>query len=443
MMSLAPRAAVILALSLLLVSPVAKADSNSASVLVDADEFQWAHGRIIDSIVVVGNEKTQTYAILREMESREGMRLDPVAVARDQRYLTDLSTFATVVITVEPVGVDRCTLHVEVTERPTLLVKLIYPILEYDFNNERLRYGMKWSDHNFRRRLESFSLDVTRNSINDDNASISWSSPWVGWHHVGVGGQASYFHRNNDPEELAVVERSRFATGLSLPLTDSRISFAQVLGNVAIDRSRLASVSDPSTFEVVVSPLLGFRFDGRDSRLRPTEGVFFFVATQASRVVSGEGSTYYRLSNNLRLFHSLNDFTVGALYSNLSYQFGKYPEYMHFGLGGSGTLRGYDDDEFVGSHRWIQSAEVRVSPLPTWFFRLPVVGLVDASVSLVFFADGGIVWETPENFDSGNYRGGFGFGLRLYSPLQDVIRLDFGYNRRGNVHPYFSTGIRF
>jgi outer membrane protein assembly factor BamA len=340
-------------------------------------------------------------------------------------------------------GIDRCTLRVEVRERPTLLVKLVYPILEYDFDRERLRYGVKWSDRNFRRRLESFSLDVTRNSVNDDNASISWSSPWINWQHIGVGGQTSYFHRRNATETRTVQERSRYSLGVSLPLTDSRISFAQLISNVSLERSRLASVTEPSEIEVAVSPLVGFRFDRRDSRLRPTEGAFFFVSSQASRVVTGEGSTYYRLGSDLRLFRSLNDFSVLALYTNFAYQFGRYPSYTRFGLGGAGTLRGYADGEFEGAHRWIQTAEVRVSPLPTWIFKVPFAGLVDASVSLVFFVDGGIVWEHVDEFSSENYRGGFGIGTRLYSPLQDVIRLDLGYNRRGKIHPYFSTGVRF
>ena len=68
---------------------------------------------------------------------------------------------------------------------------------------------------------------------------------------------------------------------------------------------------------------------------------------------------------------------------------------------------------------------------------------MDVSTSVVLFADGGIVWRDETDFNSANYRGGFGFGFRVYSPLQDVIRIDFGYNRRGTIHPYVSTGIRF
>ncbi len=439
----APRAAAIVAVSLLLASPAAHAESSSSALLGEVEEFQWAHGRMIDSIYVVGVTKTRPFAVLREMESREGMRLDPEAVARDQRFLTDLSTFAKVVITVEPRGVGRCVLRVDVTERPTILVKLIYPILEYDFNNERLRYGAKWKDRNFRHRLESFSLDATRNSLNNDNAAVSWSSPWIGQRHIGVGGRISYFHRNEPPGKLGIIEQSRYAAGVSLPLTDSRISFSQVIANLTFERNRLGYAGVPSEIEMAVTPLFGFRFDRRDSRIRPTTGEFFFVSWQATRVVNGEGRSHYRVINDTRAFRSINDFTVLGVYSNLSYQFGKFPEYVRFGLGGPGTLRGYDDNAFRGAHRWIQTAEVRLNPLPQWFFRVPIAGLIDLSVSLVFFADGGIVWDNDTEFESGNYHAGFGTGIRIFSPFQDVVRLDFGYNRRGRVHPYFSTGIRF
>ena len=79
-----------------------------------------------------------------------------------------------------------------VTERPSLLLKLIYPVLEYDFNTERITYGLKWNDRNFRRRLEQFSTEGLRDNHDNNSASIGWSSGWVGWKHLGVGARASW-----------------------------------------------------------------------------------------------------------------------------------------------------------------------------------------------------------------------------------------------------------
>lgn len=439
----ASRVILILVASLLLTNRNATAGSDFAPLTVEAEAFQWAQGRIIDSIQVVGNDRTKSFALLREMESRAGSRLDAVAVARDQRFLHDLSSVADARIEVEPVGTDRCRLRVHVTERSTLLVKLVYPVLEYDFDSEQLKYGLKWDDRNFRRRLETFSANATRNSDGDSNASLGWSAPWIGWRHIGVGAQASYFNRANTPVRRAIVEQSRVSGGVSWPLTESRITFAQVLGNLSVQWNRLDSQVDPSQREVVLSPLVGLRYDGRDSHIRPSTGMFVFLSTQFNQVLSGGTKNYYQLLNDVRVFHTLNDVTVLGLYSNLVYQFGDYPDYTRYGLGGAGTLRGYSNGVFEGAHRWIQTAEFRMSPLPERVFHLPIAGVVDVSVSLVMFVDTGIAWKTINDFSTDNFRTGFGYGIRVYSPIQDVVRMDLGFNRHGGVHPYFSTGIRF
>ncbi|HEX6790707.1 MAG TPA: hypothetical protein VF247_05290, partial [Candidatus Krumholzibacteria bacterium] len=139
-------------------------DSRAASPRFDAAAYQWAQGRTIDTVLVYGNTRVKSIAILREMESRAGGMLDAMALDRDQRFLGDLSPFATVDVHVEPIGEDRCIIHVVVTERTSLLLKLIYPVLDYDFNTERITYGLKWNDRNFRKHLESFSVDALRDT---------------------------------------------------------------------------------------------------------------------------------------------------------------------------------------------------------------------------------------------------------------------------------------
>jgi len=127
----------------------------------------------------------------------------------------------------------------------------------------------------------------------------------------------------------------------------------------------------------------------------------------------------------------------------LAYQFGKFPEYIRFGMGGAGTLRGYANGEFEGAHRWFQSAELRVAPFPTWLFSVPYARSVDVTVAGTLFVDTGIVWDCEKNFTSERWHGGYGFGFIVYSPFQDVARGELGFNRLGHVHFYFSTGIRF
>jgi outer membrane protein assembly factor BamA len=446
MNSFARRVLTVLLLALLTAHPPVNADSDLASEIspeFDSDAFEWAYGQVIDSITVSGNVKTSSIALLREMELRVGDQLDPVKLKRDHRYLTDVSSIATVGVKVYPIREGHCGLNINVTERPTIFLKLIYPIVEYNFNTNRFRYGLRVNNRNFRKRLESLSAGYTRNSINDESANVGWQTRWIGWKHVGVGTWARYFKRGPQQERLSILEQASLTTALSLPLTDSRMSFAQAIGSLTFAKNRLGYVGVESQDEWLISPSLGFSIDRRDSPLRPTGGGVFWVDVQSNRVVNGNGSTYYLLRNDIRLFRSASSWLVFGGRSALAYQFGEFPEYLRYGLGGVGTIRGFSNGVFEGNHRWIQSFEARISPLPTWIFNVPYAKMIDVTVSTVLFVDTGIAWYSERDFNRSRWHSGFGFGLRIFSPFQDVVRLDLGFNKQGAKYFYFGTGMVF
>lgn len=409
----------------------------------DAEAYRWAQGRLIDTVYVHGNTRVKTIAVLREMESRPGRPLDAVAVDRDQRYLGDLSPFATVAIHVEPIGEDRCALSVVVTERPTLLLNLIYPVLDYDVNTERLVYGVKWYDRNFRRRLENFSLDYVRDNRDNDNASAAWSTAWIGWKHIGVGGRASYFNRHEPTSEPTIVQQLRGQANLSIPLTESRISFSQIIAGVAVADNHVGLSVQDAEREKLLSPSLGFRYDGRDGTVKPRRGGYFYVNVIGNRVLNGEIRSYYRLDNDIRYFLALDRSTVIGVRSQAAIQMGAYPDYIRFGIGGPGTIRGYERSDFRSSQRWVQSLELRVNPWAKRLYKLPFLGITDFQFGLVAFVDTGIGWTQQSEFRLDNFHGGFGVGARMFSPIQDVIRVDVGFTTEGTIRPYFSTGTNF
>jgi outer membrane protein assembly factor BamA len=440
MRSFVPGAAVLLAP---LVACLLSLESNASTQRFDADAYQWAAGRTIDTVFVHGSTRVKNIAIVRQMESRSGGALDAMAVDRDQRFLGDLSPFATVAIHVEPIGEDRCVLHVVVTERPSLLLKLIYPVLDYDINTERLTYGLKWYDRNFRRRLENFSIDAVRDNRDNDAASAAWSTDWLGWSHVGLGTRVSYFRRNEPTSEPTIIEQTRGQASVSIPLTESRISFAQVIAGLAMANNRIGVRDEDSTEEELLSPSIGFRFDDRDGTLKPRRGGYFYINVIANRVINAGEDTYYRLDNDVRFFHALDEVTVLALRSLLTVQFDDYPSYIRFGIGGPGTIRGYERSDFRSAHRWVQTAELRIMPWPKVLYRLPIVGTTDFQLGLAAFVDTGIGWTEESEFRSENFHSGFGIGVRLFSPIQDALRVDVGYSSKGKIRPYFSTGLNF
>jgi outer membrane translocation and assembly module TamA len=86
---------------------------------------------------------------------------------------------------------------------------------------------------------------------------------------------------------------------------------------------------------------------------------------------------------------------------------------------------------------------VRVNPWAKRLYKLPFLGITDFQFGLVAFVDTGIGWTQQSEFQLNNFHGGFGIGARMFSPIQDVIRLDVGFTTEGTIRPYFSTGTNF
>jgi outer membrane protein assembly factor BamA len=417
--------------------------TGAAGATVDNGSITWAYGWVVDSITVAGNQKTKTFAILREMETRPGDVLNELAIERDSRYLSDLGLFANIKIEADSLEIGHCALRIQVIERSIFFLKTIVPILNYDFDRKGFEYGVKWDDRNFRGRKENLGISFKRDAQDNTSISFAWSAPWLGWRHIGVTAGASYFLRADTLESISTLRRYGFGTSVAYPLTSSRISLAQFISRIGIDQRWIGIWGKGEQDQVFITPLLGLLLDSRNSRLKPTAGRYFLVSVLMTRSITGEKQLYYQLNNDVRLFRSLADKQVIGLQSNLLYQFGDFPDHSSVSIGGPSTIRGYADDEFSGFHRWYQSAEWRYALLPKKIFRLPIVKYVDFGVHLVMFLDGGIVWKDETEFQLKRFHSGAGFGLRLYSPYQDVVRLDLGFNRHGDIIPYFKLGIRF
>lgn len=417
--------------------------TGADSTTVENGSLTWAYGWVVDSITVEGNQKTKTFAILREMETRPGHVLNKPAIDRDSRYLEDLGLFASIKIEADSLDFGHCALRIQVIERSIFFLKTIVPILNYDFDKKGFEYGVKWDDRNFRGRKENLGISYKRDAQDNTTVSFGWSAPWLGWRHIGVGAGFSYFLRADTLESKSTLRRYGMGTYLAYPLTSSRIHLAQVVGRLSVDRRLIGIWGGEEEDQVYIAPLLGLLYDSRNSRLKPTAGQYFFVSVLMTRSITGDKQHYYQLNNDVRLFRSLAEKQVLGLQSNLLYQFGDFPDYSSVSIGGPSTVRGYADDKFSGWHRWYQSAEWRYALLPKKIFRLPIVKFVDFGVHAVLFLDGGIVWKDETEFQLKRFHSGAGFGLRLYSPYQDVVRLDLGFNRHGDILPYFKLGIRF
>lgn len=188
---------------------------------------------------------------------------------------------------------------------------------------------------------------------------------------------------------------------------------------------------------------LGAVRDRRDNPLRPTSGSLLRLGVEQS-IPIGNGSI---LLSRLRGSYShylpvdFTNFTEGpeALAFNVQAGtvFGDLPPYEAFSLGGSNSVRGYEEGD-VGSGRSFVQATAE--------YRFPIFSIVGGALFVDFASDLGTGDNVPG--EPAEVRGkpgsgiGFGVGVRVQSPL-GPIRVDYGVNDEGDSRIHFGIGERF
>lgn len=183
--------------------------------------------------------------------------------------------------------------------------------------------------------------------------------------------------------------------------------------------------------------------DRRNNALRPTSGSFLRLGTEQSIPV-GDGSIFFnRLRGSYSRYIPVNftNFSEGAEALAFNVQagtvIGDLPPYEAFSLGGSNSVRGYDDGDVGSGRSFIQA---------TAEYRFPIFSVIGGALFVDFASDLG----TGDNVigDPAGVRGkpgsgfGYGIGVRVQSPL-GPIRVDFGFNDDGENRLHFGIGERF
>lgn len=192
--------------------------------------------------------------------------------------------------------------------------------------------------------------------------------------------------------------------------------------------------------------------DRRNDLLRPTAGSLLRLGTEQS-IPLGKGNI---LLNRLRASYSfyiptrLLQFTPAcrdprsrdcpqtfAFNIQGGTVLGDLPPYEAFALGGSNSVRGYDEGD-LGSAKTFLQASVE--------YRFPVFSVISGALffdAATDFGTGQDVIGNPAGVRGKPGEGfGYGLGLRVQSPL-GPIRIDFGLNDSGDTQFHFGIGERF
>lgn len=435
----------------------------------------------VGKITVSGNRKTKPYVILREMSLKSGDYYNVITLRNiDYPNIYDLGFFETLNDPEPEEGEEPGTLNINI------------PVVEKNtgsFNiglgysqSKKLVGSLKIGDTNFMGTGQAVSATWEQGTKSGFKGKESWeityNNPWIDKKHTNF--DVSLYNK-------LIYRFSNGSFGSSA--LENNVDYGERHKGITVDFAR------PLTKDKKISAMLGFKFDDvetnpnllaekelykiiqngqvsavnlsfdndtRDLKSSPKEGAYKSISFEYGHIKGTEyqkaefDNTFYKkeMSGNywksvaeLRLFHALRKkseqeiLKFKDLRPSLAFRAragvagGELPFFEQFFVGGTDTLRGYEDDRFWGKYIVSSTLEYR-HPIFDYF-------------TLVGFLDYGDAWgnkkfETYRDLkQSDKFKGHFGYGIggRFNTPL-GAMSLDWGFSKEGNKL-HFSMGQSF
>ena len=394
---------------------------------------------VLGEIVIEGLQKTKEKVIRRELTVKPGEIYDNRRIARDLQRIYNLGFFE---------EVKRDHLPGKTPEEITLVIQVV------EQKTGRAGVGAGYSSLNG---VVGF-VNLSQNNFQGDGKRVYLKTEFGGVETYEVG----YFDPwlNNRPQSFGIdlyntkYTRNLYAGGNTLSEYDEKRSGgALTLGrrirpDVDLSfRFRDEDIKLTPTNPNIPAPagIMNGRVqtlagildkDTRDNRFRPTTGVrdSFWVETTGGFLRGSNQYTKYMLA--LRRYFPLSKnrktvFAIQAVGGQTTIGKGFVPIYDMFSVGGSATIRGYEEREFLGTKIFHSNLEVRQNFAKNFDF--------------VLFYDLGSAWGTDYNRQGLSYdlKRGYGVGIRLQTPLGPVA-LDYGKaTDRSSGNTYINFGSSF
>ncbi len=409
--------------------------------------------------------RTHPYIITREFETQPGDVFNQARIEEDFQRVFGLQIFEDVVPGLEPAENDprQVTVIVNVAERNT---GSIAAGLGFNFTGN-LFGTVSFRQDNFGGNNQKF-LAEAQVSLTDILFDISFTDPWIAGDPNRTSYTASTFARLTDNLNFTggpitvnlpngdEVRIRRFGAGItfSRPLNnDWFASLGTLLQNVSardsggqlqtVDADGNPLTASSTGIDLLWTFLLGATLDLRDNPLNPTSGSLVRLNAEQS-VPVGSGSIFMtRLRGSYSYYIPVGflNFSDGpqtiALNAQLGTILGDVPPYEAFALGGTNSIRGYDEGG-VGSGRSYGQVTAE--------YRFPVFSFLGGALFVDAGSDLGSGDAVPGR--PGPTRGkpssglGYGIGVRVATPL-GPLRIDYGISITGESGIYFGFGERF
>lgn len=416
---------------------------------------------IVEDIVIVGNEKTKNYVITRELKLKKGKPFNKFLASRSMERLYNLGYFEDVNMKLLPGKTNEhdVIIEIDVIEQKTGIVTVGAGYSDADGTVGIIELG----DTNFRGTGDKVNLHWEFGGAGDGkNYTLSYTRPWINDNGDSLG--ASIFNRiyeydDYDANGDKVAEYDKRRKGWNLTwghvsdeyrtnyfnFESSKESYDDHDGfetgevmDKYLAKNNITDYHDSDWYKDIMdnfgttnSFTFTHVFDNRDNYFNASKGRRISFAAQWGGHGLGGDYDFYKFTAEGRFYKALGNGHILALRLMGGYIDGDVSYGNLFDLGGSGTLRGYEDDQFKGKKMYAATLE----------YRFPIAKKVQG----VLFTDAGSTWgidegKIPWYTDDDSLNWSVGVGIRLQTPI-GPIRLDYGHGDRNKFN--FSFGTQF
>ncbi|MBD2022165.1 BamA/TamA family outer membrane protein [Leptolyngbya sp. FACHB-36] len=426
--------------------------------------------------------RTREFIITREFELKSGSVFNRNIAERDLQRVFGLGIFEDVRLSLNP-GQDprRVVVVANVTERNTGSIAAGAGIS----SASGLFGTLSYQQQNFGGNNQKLGAEIQIGQRDSLLFDLSFTDPWIANDPYRTSYTLNLFRRRTislifdggDPEvrlpngDRPRVTRTGGGISFSRPLSRDVFRRSQWTASLGLQYQRISirdSEGDLSPRDELGNTL-SFSGDGRDDLftvqfgavrdlrndpLRPTQGSLLRIGTEQS-IPIGRGNillnrlrgsySFYIPTRLLRISPGCRSVTSTAAECPQAFAFniqggtvlGDLPPYEAFSLGGSNSVRGYDEGDLASARSFIQA---------TAEYRFPIFSVVSGALFVDAATDFGSSDNVPGN--PGGVRNkpgagiGYGLGLRIQSPL-GPIRIDYGLNDEGDSRFHFGIGERF
>ncbi|MBI3328593.1 MAG: BamA/TamA family outer membrane protein [Nitrospinae bacterium] len=172
---------------------------------------------------------------------------------------------------------------------------------------------------------------------------------------------------------------------------------------------------------------LALTYDSRNGRETPTRGRFGRIFVEVATDALGSEANFVRYGLEGRaLWPHIDERLVTAVRGLFERVDGSEVPFFELSeLGGSRTLRGFGSNRFLDEGRILLTVEERIKVFAFTY------GNVRTDIELALFAEGGRVFRSFSNLESGKVQAVWGGGVRFVAASQIVAKIDVGIGSEG------------